>query len=187
MPRSGAALVGARRGHRRGGERAWAGAGGGGGGVGVGMGTPGGAGRGGANGAGLEVPKETCWTQPLGCGPPAAWAEQGDAQNFPSLPQDIKSGRSPLIHAVENNSLSMVQLLLQVGTAPLCGLSPTVSSGPDRLSLHPCHRPLLLPALALVLATLPAPTLPPRPLSANPRTSLFQTTNQSRAISHSFL
>uniref|UniRef100_A0A667HLR0 BCL3 transcription coactivator n=1 Tax=Lynx canadensis TaxID=61383 RepID=A0A667HLR0_LYNCA len=27
---------------------------------------------------------------------------------------DIKSGRSPLIHAVENNSLSMVQLLLQV-------------------------------------------------------------------------
>lgn len=36
----------------------------------------------------------------------------------PSLPQDIKSGRSPLIHAVENNSLSMVQLLLQVGTSP---------------------------------------------------------------------
>lgn len=28
---------------------------------------------------------------------------------------DIKSGRSPLIHAVENNSLSMVQLLLQHG------------------------------------------------------------------------
>ncbi|KAJ1073427.1 hypothetical protein K5549_018333, partial [Capra hircus] len=101
------------------------------------------AGAGGGWGGG--VPKETCWTQPLGCGPPAAWAEQGDAQNFPSLPQDIKSGRSPLIHAVENNSLSMVQLLLQVGTAPLCGLSPTVSSGPDRLSLHPCHRPLLLP------------------------------------------
>ncbi|XP_014392865.1 PREDICTED: B-cell lymphoma 3 protein, partial [Myotis brandtii] len=29
---------------------------------------------------------------------------------------DIKSGRSPLIHAVENNSLSMVQLLLQNDT-----------------------------------------------------------------------
>ncbi|XP_017721661.1 PREDICTED: B-cell lymphoma 3 protein-like [Rhinopithecus bieti] len=40
---------------------------------------------------------------------------------------DIKSGRSPLIHAVENNSLSMVQLLLQVRTAPL-SLTPTLSS-----------------------------------------------------------
>lgn len=91
-----------------------------------------------------------------------------DAQNFPSLPQDIKSGRSPLIHAVENNSL-VVQLLLCRWVRPLlCGLSPTVSSGPDRLSLHPCHRPLLLPALALVAAfTLPAPTLPPRPPSAS--------------------
>lgn len=37
--------------------------------------------------------------------------------DLPSLLQDIKSGRSPLIHAVENNSLSMVQLLLQVSTA----------------------------------------------------------------------
>uniref|UniRef100_A0A452VEW9 BCL3 transcription coactivator n=1 Tax=Ursus maritimus TaxID=29073 RepID=A0A452VEW9_URSMA len=41
---------------------------------------------------------------------------------------DIKSGRSPLIHAVENNSLSMVQLLLQVGTAPALGLSSALSS-----------------------------------------------------------
>uniref|UniRef100_A0A8C9K339 BCL3 transcription coactivator n=1 Tax=Panthera tigris altaica TaxID=74533 RepID=A0A8C9K339_PANTA len=41
---------------------------------------------------------------------------------------DIKSGRSPLIHAVENNSLSMVQLLLQVGTALALGRSPTLSS-----------------------------------------------------------
>uniref|UniRef100_A0A5F9CYM2 BCL3 transcription coactivator n=1 Tax=Oryctolagus cuniculus TaxID=9986 RepID=A0A5F9CYM2_RABIT len=35
---------------------------------------------------------------------------------------DIKSGRSPLIHAVENNSLSMVQLLLQVRSGADSGL-----------------------------------------------------------------
>uniref|UniRef100_I3M411 BCL3 transcription coactivator n=1 Tax=Ictidomys tridecemlineatus TaxID=43179 RepID=I3M411_ICTTR len=35
--------------------------------------------------------------------------------DLPAPSQDIKSGRSPLIHAVENNSLSMVQLLLQHG------------------------------------------------------------------------
>lgn len=53
----------------------------------------------------------------------AVWAELGETQRPSLLPQDIKSGRSPLIHAVENNSLSMVQLLLQVGTAPAPGLA----------------------------------------------------------------
>lgn len=48
-----------------------------------------------------------------------------------SPPQDIKSGRSPLIHAVENNSLSMVQLLLQVGRAPALS-SPTPPQPPTR-------------------------------------------------------
>lgn len=57
-------------------------------------------------------------------------------RDLPSLLQDIKSGRSPLIHAVENNSLSMVQLLLQVGTAPALGLSSTLSS-----STSPVHSP----------------------------------------------
>ena len=57
-------------------------------------------------------------------------------RDLPSLLQDIKSGRSPLIHAVENNSLSMVQLLLQVGTAPALGLSSALSS-----STSPVHRP----------------------------------------------
>ena len=45
-----------------------------------------------------------------GCSEP--W---GEAET-PVLSQDIKSGRSPLIHAVENNSLNMVQLLLLVST-----------------------------------------------------------------------
>lgn len=69
------------------------------------------------------------WTKQLGYWR-ADWAELRKAhKDLPALLQDIKSGRSPLIHAVENNSLSMVQLLLQVGTAPAPGLSPTLPSG----------------------------------------------------------
>lgn len=60
--------------------------------------------------------------------------EEGVAERpVPVLPQDIKSGRSPLIHAVENNSLSMVQLLLLVRThppppRPASDASPAVTS-----------------------------------------------------------
>ncbi|ELK12728.1 B-cell lymphoma 3-encoded protein, partial [Pteropus alecto] len=43
---------------------------------------------------------------------------------------DIKSGRSPLIHAVENNSLSMVQLLLQVRMAQLLASRPPFPLAP---------------------------------------------------------
>lgn len=57
----------------------------------------------------------------------------GETQALASLPQDIKSGRSPLIHAVESNSLSMVQLLLQVGPAPAPRLSPTLAPGTNQL------------------------------------------------------
>lgn len=102
--------------------------------------------------AGLEVPKETEMLDPaVGMRASGCLGRARGCSKPSFLAQDIKSGRSPLIHAVENNSLSMVQLLLQVGTAPSRGLSPTRSSGPDRLSLHPCHRPLLLPVRALRL------------------------------------
>lgn len=62
--------------------------------------------------------------------------EEGVAKR-PVLPQDIKSGRSPLIHAVENNSLSMVQLLLLVRThppppRPASDASPAVTSTPGQ-------------------------------------------------------
>lgn len=74
-------------------------------------------------GRGLEYPThERSWTPRMGCGRDAGrqLLEQSleKLKDLPSPPQDIKSGRSPLIHAVENNSLSMVQLLLQVRTAP---------------------------------------------------------------------
>lgn len=86
-------------------------------------------------------------------------------KDLPSFLQDIKSGRSPLIHAVENNSLSMVQLLLQVGTAPALGLSPTLSSSTSpavapSLASSSGSRPLLLHfqicpfLLGLVMSTL---------------------------------
>lgn len=64
-------------------------------------------------------------------------AYEEEVAERPVLPQDIKSGRSPLIHAVENNSLSMVQLLLLVRThppppRPASDASPTVTSTPDQ-------------------------------------------------------
>ncbi|XP_058051671.1 B-cell lymphoma 3 protein isoform X2 [Ahaetulla prasina] len=40
---------------------------------------------------------------------------QRELDIFNNLRQDIKSGRSPLLHAVENNNLDMVELLLQHG------------------------------------------------------------------------
>ncbi|XP_055992692.1 B-cell lymphoma 3 protein [Sorex fumeus] len=101
---------------------------------------------------------------------------------------DIKSGRSPLIHAVENNSLNMVQLLLQHGAnvnAQMCsgnsalhsasgrGLLPLVRtlvrSGADS-GLKNCHNdtPLMVARNRLVIdilrgkATRPPP-VPPEP------------------------
>lgn len=70
-------------------------------------------------------------------------------KGLPSPPQDIKSGRSPLIHAVENNSLSMVQLLLQVG-GPCPRASPPLFPFPIQL------RPFL-PGLALAALRLCPP------------------------------
>uniref|UniRef100_G3RA12 Uncharacterized protein n=1 Tax=Gorilla gorilla gorilla TaxID=9595 RepID=G3RA12_GORGO len=102
---------------------------------------------------------------------------------------DIKSGRSPLIHAVENNSLSMVQLLLQHGanvnaqmysgssalhSASGRGLLPLVRtlvrSGADS-SLKNCHNdtPLMVARSRRVIdilrgkATRPASTSQPDP------------------------
>ncbi|XP_043853743.1 B-cell lymphoma 3 protein isoform X1 [Dromiciops gliroides] len=105
---------------------------------------------------------------------------------------DIKSGRSPLIHAVENNSLAMVQLLLQHGanvnaqmysgssalhSASGRGLLPLVRtlvrSGADS-SLKNCHNdtPLMVARNRRVIDILrgkaarpgPQPTLgPPEP------------------------
>ncbi|XP_032032324.1 B-cell lymphoma 3 protein [Hylobates moloch] len=104
---------------------------------------------------------------------------------------DIKSGRSPLIHAVENNSLSMVQLLLQHGanvnaqmysgssalhSASGRGLLPLVRtlvrSGADS-SLKNCHNdtPLMVARSRRVIdilrgkATRPASTSQPDPSS----------------------
>lgn len=51
------------------------------------------------------------------------------------LSQDIKSGRSPLILAVENNGLNMVQLLLQGGPVPALGLLSPFPHAPTR----PCR------------------------------------------------
>lgn len=69
--------------------------------------------------AGLEVPKETEMLDPaVGMRASGCLGRTRGCSKPSFLAQDIKSGRSPLIHAVENNSLSMVQLLLQVGTAP---------------------------------------------------------------------
>nr|XP_054367533.1 B-cell lymphoma 3 protein-like [Mirounga angustirostris] len=102
---------------------------------------------------------------------------------------DIKSGRSPLIHAVENNSLSMVQLLLQHGanvnaqmysgssalhSASGRGLLPLVRtlvrSGADS-GLKNCHNdtPLMVARSRRVIdilrgkATRPAPASQPEP------------------------
>ncbi|XP_017357906.1 B-cell lymphoma 3 protein [Cebus imitator] len=102
---------------------------------------------------------------------------------------DIKSGRSPLIHAVENNSLNMVQLLLQHGanvnaqmysgssalhSASGRGLLPLVRtlvrSGADS-SLKNCHNdtPLMVARSRRVIdilrgkATRPASTSQPDP------------------------
>eukprot|EP00069_Balaena_mysticetus_P001906 bmy_15575T0 len=102
---------------------------------------------------------------------------------------DIKSGRSPLIHAVENNSLSMVQLLLQHGanvnaqmysgssalhSASGRGLLPLVRtlvrSGADS-GLKNCHNdtPLMVARSRRVIdilrgkATRPAPACQPEP------------------------
>lgn len=71
----------------------------------------------------------------LGAGPEGWMLRAFREAETPVLSQDIKSGRSPLIHAVENNSLNMVQLLLLVST---------------HLWLLPCLAPihLLLPPLA---------------------------------------
>jgi hypothetical protein len=70
--------------------------------------------------------------QAVGSWPPALRKAWG-LKDLSSPPQDIKSGRSPLIHAVENNSLSMVQLLLQVGPSLPCPSSdhnPAVTAAP---------------------------------------------------------
>uniref|UniRef100_A0A2K6M5H8 BCL3 transcription coactivator n=1 Tax=Rhinopithecus bieti TaxID=61621 RepID=A0A2K6M5H8_RHIBE len=110
-------------------------------------------------------------------------------KDLPSPPQDIKSGRSPLIHAVENNSLSMVQLLLQHGanvnaqmysgssalhSASGRGLLPLVRtlvrSGADS-SLKNCHNdtPLMVARSRRVIdilrgkAARPASTSQPEP------------------------
>uniref|UniRef100_A0A7N9D1N8 BCL3 transcription coactivator n=1 Tax=Macaca fascicularis TaxID=9541 RepID=A0A7N9D1N8_MACFA len=87
--------------------------------------------------------------------------------------RDIKSGRSPLIHAVENNSLSMVQLLLQVTAQPPAWLlrwCDTVRSGADS-SLKNCHNdtPLMVARSRRVIdilrgkAARPASTSQPDP------------------------
>lgn len=58
---------------------------------------------------------------------------------------DIKSGRSPLIHAVENNSLNMVQLLLQHGAnvnAQMCSGNSALHSASGR-GLLPLVRTLV--------------------------------------------
>ncbi|XP_033621890.1 B-cell lymphoma 3 protein, partial [Fukomys damarensis] len=75
-------------------------------------------------------------------------------QNLCFPPQDIKSGRSPLIHAVENNSLSMVQLLLQVGAV----LSSPPHSFPDAIRTRDPpqrapHRPASRPPAGLISAS----------------------------------
>ncbi|XP_007941113.1 B-cell lymphoma 3 protein [Orycteropus afer afer] len=104
---------------------------------------------------------------------------------------DIKSGRSPLIHAVENNSHSMVQLLLQHGanvnaqmysgnsalhSASGRGLLPLVRtlvrSGADS-GLKNCHNdtPLMVAGSRRVVdvlrgkATRPAAPAPPEPFA----------------------
>lgn len=155
MPRSSAALAGARRRHRCGGERESAGACGA-----EGGGPPRGRGWRGRAAARLracvrlEVSATTEALGPAsGCRRSAVWSQLGETQGPSPLPQDIKSGRSPLIHAVENNSLSMVQLLLQVGT--------------------PCPRPLAHPFLwhqLTIAPVLPALALPSRPRHGSPKT-----------------
>nr|XP_025870038.1 B-cell lymphoma 3 protein [Vulpes vulpes] len=76
---------------------------------------------------------------------------------------DIKSGRSPLIHAVENNSLSMVQLLLQASLCQPSDFSPEAALLAGAFSLafpRPQNEPG--PAATTALLTLP-PALSFRP------------------------
>eukprot|EP00071_Canis_lupus_P022117 XP_013972082.1 B-cell lymphoma 3 protein [Canis lupus familiaris] len=99
---------------------------------------------------------------------------------------DIKSGRSPLIHAVENNSLSMVQLLLQVGRRPRGplpalgrGTQPALQLWPPlwlRFQICPlllglvvstlCLQPRGCPLVRGLLACLPPPPERARPAAA---------------------
>ncbi|XP_017708249.1 PREDICTED: B-cell lymphoma 3 protein [Rhinopithecus bieti] len=133
------------------------------------------------------------WNPRMGCGRDEGrrLLEQSleKLKDLPSPPQDIKSGRSPLIHAVENNSLSMVQLLLQHGanvnaqmysgssalhSASGRGLLPLVRtlvrSGADS-SLKNCHNdtPLMVARSRRVIdilrgkAARPASTSQPEP------------------------
>ncbi|XP_076987612.1 B-cell lymphoma 3 protein isoform X2 [Tamandua tetradactyla] len=124
---------------------------------------------------------------------------------------DIKSGRSPLIHAVENNSLSMVQLLLQHGanvnaqmysgssalhSASGRGLLPLVRtlvrSGADS-GLKNCHNdtPLMVARSRRVIdilrgkATRPAPT--PKPEPSSDRSASTSPESNSRLSSNGLL
>ncbi|KAB0398586.1 hypothetical protein E2I00_009939 [Balaenoptera physalus] len=105
-----------------------------------------------------------------------------EARNYDGLTalHDIKSGRSPLIHAVENNSLSMFWLLLLLRFQPrpfLLGLVlSTLGLHPSRLRTSPGSSPIPPPAPKLprpqparvidILrgkATRPAPACQPEP------------------------